>query len=229
MSATAAAIKRCFILDRSGSMANMIDDTIGGFNAFIDAQKSLGGTMSLYLFDNEFDVVYEDMPIEQVQNLTKQTFVPRGSTALHDAVGKVIINVGKQIMTGPVDINIIIMTDGHENTSRKYTSDHIKDLIEIHTKLGWNFMYMGANQDSILEAGKMGINSDNTLDFDVNTVQDAMRSVSHVLRQQSQGTPTTLRQSNTPYYQQHDQNTPYNLINRLQELPMDSASSLKLF
>ena len=199
MSATAAAIKRCFILDRSGSMANMIDDTIGGFNAFIDAQKSLGGTMSLYLFDNEFDVVYEDMPIEEVQNLTKQTFIPRGSTALHDAVGKVITNVGKQIMTGPVDINVIIMTDGHENASKKYTSDHIKDLIEIHTKLGWNFMYMGANQDSILEAGKMGINSDNTLDFDINTVQDAMRSVSHVLRQQSQGTPTTLRQFSSPH------------------------------
>jgi hypothetical protein len=204
MSATAATaatstIKRCFILDRSGSMANMIDDTIGGFNAFIDAQKSLGGTMSLYLFDNEFDVVYEDMPIEKVQNLTKKTFVPRGSTALHDAVGKVITNVGKQIMTGPVDINVIIMTDGHENASKKYTSDHIKDLIEIHTKLGWNFMYMGANQDSILEAGKMGINSDNTLDFDINTVQDAMRSVSHVLRQQSQGTPTTLRQFSSPH------------------------------
>ena len=203
---SATTIKRCFILDRSGSMANMVDDTIGGFNAFIDSQKSLGGTMSLYLFDNEFDIVYEDTPIENVRNLTKETFVPRGSTALHDAIGKVINSVGKQIMTGPTDIKIIIMTDGFENASKKYTSEHIKDLIEIHTKLGWNFMYMGANQDSIFEAGKLGINPEQTIDFDINTVHDVMRSVSHVIRQQSQGTPTTLRQfsSQPPVHEQQE-------------------------
>jgi hypothetical protein len=190
-------IKRCFILDRSGSMANMIDDTIGGFNAFVDTQKSLGGTMSLYLFDNEFDIVYEDTRIENVRILTEKTFIPRGSTALYDAIGKVISRVSKETNT-QYDIKIIIMTDGYENSSKKYTADHIKDLIEIHSKLGWNFMYMGANQDSILEAGKLGINADNTIDFDSDTVNDAMRSVSTVIRQQSQGIPTTLRQCSAP-------------------------------
>jgi len=190
-------IKRCFILDRSGSMANMIDDTIGGFNAFVDTQKSLGGTMSLYLFDNEFEIVYEDTPIQNVRILTEKTFIPRGSTALYDAIGKVISRVSKETNTH-YDIKIIIMTDGYENSSKKYTADHIKDLIEIHSKLGWNFMYMGANQDSILEAGKLGINADNTIDFDSDTVNDAMRSVSTVIRQQSQGIPTTLRQCSAP-------------------------------
>ena len=188
-------IKRCFLLDRSGSMASILDDTIGGFNSFVESQKSLGGTMSLYLFDNEFDILYEDMPIENVEALTRETFIPRGSSALHEALGKVISYVGKQIMTGPTDVKIIIMTDGLENASKKYTSEHIKDLIEIHTKLAWNFMYIGANQDSILEAGKLGINSEDTLDFDANTIHDAMRSVSNVIRQQSQGTPTSLRQN----------------------------------
>ena len=186
-------IKRCFILDRSGSMATMIDDTIGGFNTFVDTQKSLGGTMSLYLFDNEFETVYEDTPIQYVRILTENTFIPRGSTALYDAIGKVINSISKQNNT-ECDIKIIIMTDGYENASKKYTASHIKDLIEIHTKLGWNFMYMGANQDSILEASKLGINADNTIDFDADTVNDAMRSVSSVIRQQSQGVPTTLRQ-----------------------------------
>ena len=190
-------IKRCFLLDRSGSMASILDDTIGGFNSFVESQKSLGGTMSLYLFDNEFDIVYEDTRIENVRILTEKTFIPRGSTALYDAIGKVISRVSKETNT-QYDIKIIIMTDGYENSSKKYTADHIKDLIEIHSKLGWNFMYMGANQDSILEAGKLGINADNTIDFDSDTVNDAMRSVSTVIRQQSQGIPTTLRQCSAP-------------------------------
>ena len=189
-----SSIKRCFILDRSGSMSNMIDDTIGGFNSFIESQKQLGGTMSLYLFDNEFDTVYEDTNIENVQVLTKQTFVPRGSTALHDAIGIVINKLSKTVVPENTSIKIIIMTDGFENASKKYTADHIKDLIEIHTKLGWDFMYIGANQDSILEASKLGINAEHTLDFDTDTVHDVMRSVSIALTQHSQGTPTTLRQ-----------------------------------
>ena len=200
-------IKRCFILDRSGSMLSMIDDTIGGFNSFVESQKSLGGTMSLYLFDNEFETVYEDTPIENVQKLTKETFIPRGSTALHDAIGKVVSRVSKQIMKEALTVKIIIMTDGFENASKLYPSEHIKDLIEIHTKLGWDFMYIGANQNSILEAGKLGINPEQTLDFDADTVHDVMRSVSHVIRQQSQGTPTSLRQYSS---QQHDHDQDHN-------------------
>jgi len=187
-------IKRFFILDRSGSMANMIDDTIGGFNSFVESQKSLGGTMSLYLFDNEFEIVYENTPIENVRVLTTNTFIPRGSTALHDAIGNVINKLNKIDIPENTSIKIIIMTDGFENASKKYTADHIKDLIEIHTKLGWNFMYIGANQDSILEASKLGIDAEDTLDFDAETVHDVMRTVSIALTQQSQGTPTTLRQ-----------------------------------
>lgn len=187
-------IKRFFILDRSGSMANMIDDTIGGFNSFVDAQKPLGGTMSLYLFDNEFETVYENTPIEYVRILTTNTFIPRGSTALHDAIGNVVTKLSKTGVPENTSVKIIIMTDGFENASKKYTAEHIKDLIEIHTKLGWDFMYIGANQDSILEAGKLGINAEHTLDFDANTVNQVMRSVSIAIEEQSQGKPSTLRQ-----------------------------------
>jgi hypothetical protein len=150
--------------------------------------------MSLYLFDNEFEIVYENTPIENVRVLTTNTFIPRGSTALHDAIGNVINKLSKKDLPENTSIKIIIMTDGFENASKKYTADHIKDLIEIHTKLGWDFMYIGANQDSILEASKLGINAEHTLDFDADTVHDVMRSVSIALTQQSQGTPTTLRQ-----------------------------------
>ena len=191
----ALTVKRYFILDRSGSMSNMLDDTIGGFNAFIDSQKAVGGTLSLYLFDNEFEVVYEDQPISTVEPLTKTTFIPRGGTALHDAIGNVISRVSLETHAPDTLIKFIIMTDGFENSSNKYTSKHIKDLIDIHTKKsGWDFMYIGANQDSILEAGKLGICAEHTLDFDRESVQQVMRSVSHTLSQQSLGNPVSLRQ-----------------------------------
>ena len=197
-----AAIKRYFILDRSGSMESMIDDTIGGFNAFVSSQKQLGGTMSLYLFDNEFDTIYEDLPISDVQLLTKATFIPRGGTALLDAIGKVIKNINNiaantiyiDIFQEAAHIQIIIMTDGFENSSKIYTSQHIKDLIQIHSQKGWDFMYLGANQDSILEASKLGINPHQTLDFNSNNLGDIMETVSITMKQRSKGTPTTLRQ-----------------------------------
>ena len=194
----AKTIKRCLILDRSGSMSNMLDDTIGGFNAFIDSQKEVGGTMSLYLFDNEFEVVYEDQPIETVAHLSKATFVPRGSTALHDAIGNVISKLNKSSISPDTLVKIIIMTDGFENASTKYTAHHIKDLIEIHTKNGWDFMYIGANQDSIFEAGKLGINAEQTLDFNKESINEVMRSVSHALTQQASGTQVSLRQCSAP-------------------------------
>ena len=190
----ALTIKRFFILDRSGSMSNMLDDTIGGFNAFIESQKVVGGTMSLYLFDNEFEVVYEDLPIETVVPLTKETFVPRGATSLHDAIGNVISRISNETLVPETLIKIIIMTDGFENSSSKYTAKHIKDLIDIHTKKsGWDFMYIGANQDSILEAGKLGINAEHTLDFDRDSINAVMRSVSNALSQQSQGNRVSIR------------------------------------
>ena len=143
---------RVFILDRSGSMETCREDTINGYNAFVESQKDEGGTMSLILFDHEITSVYENVPIAEVTPLNMETFEPRGSTALLDAIGHVLK------MKLPRDTIVIILTDGDENASVKYTTEHIKDLLEMREKNdGWSFVYLGANQDVITTASNLGI------------------------------------------------------------------------
>jgi hypothetical protein len=185
-------IKRYFILDRSGSMELIAGDTIGGFNAFVESQKPLGGTMSLYLFDNYIETVYQDVFISDVIPLTRATFTPRGATGLLDAIGTVINGITKGVNEL---IQIVIMTDGFENCSSKFKPKYIKELIENKILLGWDFMYLGANQDSVLQAGNLGINPEQTLDFDINNLSSVMQTVSITMSERAQGTPTTLRRS----------------------------------
>lgn len=143
---------RVFLLDRSGSMESCRADTIDGFNSFIEAQKPLGGIMTLVLFDHEVNVLYENTPIEKVKPLDLDTFVPRGGTALYDALGYVLK------MNLPRETIVIVLTDGDENSSHTYTSMHLKDLIENkQTNEGWSFVYLGANQDTIMSASRLGI------------------------------------------------------------------------
>jgi hypothetical protein len=143
---------RVFLLDRSGSMDECRDDTIDGYNSFIESQKTVGGTMSLYEFDHEILTVYENVSLEKVVPLTRETFEPRGSTALLDAMGYVLK------LNFPRETTVIILTDGEENSSIEYTPAHIKDLVESRqTRDGWSFVYLGANQDVVLTANKLGI------------------------------------------------------------------------
>jgi len=169
-----------FILDRSGSMETCRDDTIGGFNAFVSDQKTLGGKLTLVQFDHEINNVYEDTPLGDVAPLTTETFQPRGSTALMDAIGQTIKKHAAK--TGVV---FIIQTDGEENSSHTYTKAHIKDLIEQKTKDGWTFMYLGANQDAFAEAGSMGIAPTATLHYDVTHTPQAFRNLSAAVSQQA--------------------------------------------
>lgn len=169
-----------FLLDRSGSMETCRDDTIGGFNAFVSDQKTLGGKLTLVQFDHEIKNVYEDTPLGDVAPLTIETFQPRGSTALMDAIGRTI--KAHDSKTGVV---FIIQTDGEENSSHTYTKAHIKDLIEQKTKDGWTFMYLGANQDAFAEAGSMGIAPTATLHYDVTRTPDAFRNLSAAVSQQA--------------------------------------------
>lgn len=148
------ATRRIFLLDRSGSMETIVDDTIGGYNSFIRSQKDLGGTMSLYLFDHELTEVYKDVPMADVKDLTRETYQPRGSTALLDAMGEIL-----KKDTGDSKALLIILTDGEENASHKFTNSHIKDLTEMRTKEGWDFVYLGANQDAFAVGQKMGIHT----------------------------------------------------------------------
>jgi hypothetical protein len=165
---------RVFLLDRSGSMETCRDDTIDGYNSFVESQKPLGGTISLYQFDYEILTVYENVPIDNVVPLTRETFEPGGSTALLDAMGHVLkLNL-------PRDTTVIILTDGDENSSVEYTPGHIKDLVESRqTRDGWSFVYLGANQDVVLTAKKLGIRT--SIGFDTARTPELFATLSQTL------------------------------------------------
>jgi Mg-chelatase subunit ChlD len=173
-----------FILDRSGSMEACRDDTIGGFNAFVEDQKAQRpeDTLTLIQFDHEILKSFENVPLKEVQPLTRETFVPRGSTALLDAIGDTIKEVSHPTPT------LIILTDGEENSSRTYTKAHIKDLMEQKQKDGWKVIYLGANQDAFAEAGSIGIAAANAMSFDRTQTPDVFRSLSATVSSQASST-----------------------------------------
>lgn len=171
-------MERIFILDRSGSMDSCLDDTIGGYNSFVNLQKELGGTMTLVQFDNEYEVIYSAKPIEEVEPLTRQTFVPRGMTALLDAMGRVMKDYKNSI-----EPTVVILTDGVENASKTYTKSHIKDLVEQKEKDGWVFMYLGANHDAFGEAQSLGISPARTMNYDMNKTPEAFNRLSQAMSQ----------------------------------------------
>ncbi len=134
-----------FLLDRSGSMQSIRTDTVGGFEAFIAEQRALPGrcTVSLAQFDNEYEEVYTDVPVADVPPLD---LVPRGSTALVDAIGRLVNATGARLAALPEDqrpgtVIVGIMTDGLENASKEFTRPQIKAMITEHTDVyGWQFM-----------------------------------------------------------------------------------------
>lgn len=184
---------RVFILDRSGSMESCWDDTIGGFNAFVNEQKADGGTLSLIQFDHEYLECYHAKPIDDVEPLTRETFKPRGSTALLDAIGKTIKNFKSNTIP-----TVIILTDGQENSSYQYTKPHIKDLIEERTKDGWTFVYLGANQDAFAEAGALGIAPACTMNYDVRRTPEAFHTLSAALSQVASNQSPSLKLGEDP-------------------------------
>ena len=161
------------VLDRSGSMSSILMDTIGGFNTFLNEQKALGGEclFSLYQFDNHYATVVENVDITTVDELTTQTFVPRGGTALFDAIGRTINSVGAQLAAlaedeRPDRVMVMIMTDGDENQSREFSRDSIREMIIRQTeKYNWQFLFVGANQDAVLTAQGLGISKDTSLTY----------------------------------------------------------------
>lgn len=168
------------VIDRSGSMASCLDDTIGGFNAFLKDQDP-DTVLSLTLFDNEIRTMYKK-PVREIEPLNTKTYVPRGGTALLDAIGTVIKSVPSDEKP-----SIVILTDGSENSSTKYSKMHINDLIEDKKKLGWTFVFLAANQDAIQSAQELGIPGESSLTFDTRNVTGAFRSMSSALKRQSSG------------------------------------------
>lgn len=166
-----------FILDRSGSMSNLVNDTIGGFNSFVDEQKKSGAESSLttILFDTEYNLLHNGVVINNVPELTTKEYFARGGTALLDAVGKTINQVSERVAklskkNKPEKIIVVITTDGQENSSKEFTTEVIKALVESKIKEGWEFLFLGANIDSFSVSSGLGISSVNTTNYSANQV-----------------------------------------------------------
>ena len=157
-----------FILDRSGSMAGLEDDTIGGVNAMIEKQRKEAGEayVSTVLFDNVSDVVHDRVDIQKIEPMTRKEYYVRGCTALLDAVGSAIHHIGNvhkyaREEDRPEKTIFVITTDGMENASRRYNYAKVKQMIEHQKeKYGWEFLFLGANIDAAKEAARFGIGAD---------------------------------------------------------------------
>ena len=171
-----------FILDRSGSMAGLESDTIGGFNSMIAKQKKEEGDalVSTVLFDNTSEVLHDRVPIADVAKMTEDDYTVGGCTALLDAIGgaiKHIGNVHKYIRKEDVPDHTIfvITTDGMENASRSYSSDKVKKMIETQKeKHGWEFLFLGANIDAVETAKSIGINEDRAAQYHNDSIGHAV-------------------------------------------------------
>ena len=162
-----------FILDRSGSMAGLEADTIGGFNSMIAKQKSAPGEayVSTVLFDTGRDVIHDRVDIGEIQPMTRKDYEVRGTTALLDAIGGAIHHIGNvHKYARPEDVPehtiFVITTDGMENASRRYSAREIKEKIKRQTeKYGWEFIFLAANIDAVETADNLGIRRDRAANY----------------------------------------------------------------
>jgi len=162
-----------FILDRSGSMAGLESDTIGGFNAMLERQKNEPGdaVVTTVLFDDRFELLHDRIDIKAVRPITEKEYYVRGSTALLDAMGHTIskiANVQKQTAEEhrADRVMFVITTDGMENASREYTYEKIRDMVRRQKeKYGWEFIFLGANIDAVSTAESVGITADRAANF----------------------------------------------------------------
>ena len=162
-----------FILDRSGSMAGLEGDTIGGFNAMIGKQKKLDGIcyVSTVLFDNACEVLHDRVRLEEIDPMTDRDYTVRGCTALLDAIGGAIRHIGNiHKYARPEDVPehtlFVITTDGMENASHHYDSKTVKEMIRRQKdKYGWEFLFLAANIDAVETAAHFGIDRDRAVNY----------------------------------------------------------------
>ena len=178
-----------FILDRSGSMAGLESDTIGGFNGMLAQHRSEGGDVlvSTVLFDHENEVIHDRVRVADVPTLTSKEYYTRGCTALLDAMGdgiRHIKNVHKYARPEdrPARTMFIITTDGMENSSTHYTADQVRAMVKQQEEAGWEFVFLGANIDAVQVAGGLGIRAENAVEFacDAAGVRENFASLSHM-------------------------------------------------
>lgn len=166
-----------FIMDRSGSMTGFSEDTIGGFNSFIEKEKEkdINTYVTTILFDNDYEILYERKEINKVEKLTEREYWPRGTTALLDAIGKTITSFERKIDGKAL---VVIMTDGYENASVEFSKKQIKEMIDNHD---WEFIYLGAEIDSYSEASQFGFSKSRIANYDrsAKAVDEVFTSVGH--------------------------------------------------
>lgn len=161
-----------FVLDSSGSMSKIEDDTKGGFNTFVREQREEEGnaTVSLYDFNTSVKVLYEAVPLGEVPKLTHENYSPGGQTALHDAISTAIKGTDDHIQTRPGgdkpdNVIVVVLSDGKENASET-PQEQVRNLVEQYRdERDWNFVFIGANQDAALTAESMGMDQNNSLDM----------------------------------------------------------------
>lgn len=162
-----------FILDKSGSMGGLVSDTIGGYNAMLEKQQAVDGEchITTALFDDTYELLHDRIDIRAVRPITTNEYFVGGSTALLDAIGMTIQKIANAQKHTAEEyraekVIFIIITDGLENASRSYSSDMIKSLIERQKmKYGWEFIFLGANIDSVRTARNIGIQQDRAVDY----------------------------------------------------------------
>lgn len=176
------------ILDESGSMSPIKEDTIGSFNEFIKEQKKIDGEAycTLVKFNSSINKVYENKSLQEISYVDNDSYKPSGFTRLYDAIGHTINQIKTKIKNlkeeeKPEKVLFVILTDGKENRSIDFSKDKIFEKISKREKKGWNFIYLGANQDAMLEGGNIGIVKNKTVTWEANSVgiNTAFKAVSN--------------------------------------------------
>ena len=161
------------VIDKSGSMQSIASDAVGGYNSFLLKQQDLPGfaKITLVLFDDTYEVVYSGLEIKNAKPLNKKTYIPTGTTALLDAVGKTIEDLGKRLSNAeeidrPGKVIFAILTDGHENSSQDFNYKQVAGMIKHQKNIyKWDFLFLAANQDAVATAANLSINPENAFNF----------------------------------------------------------------
>ena len=204
--------KLWFLLDRSGSMRRLTEDVIGGFNTFIADQAREPGSAHLTLvqFDSEapFEIIHDAALIEDVPELTAGIYRPRGMTPLLDAIGKLIEHADERVEARTRDDQpaedqlVVIFSDGLENASRRYDRARVAETISLRQESGWEFVFMGANQDSYLEAGRIGVSQESISNFEASSAgtSAAFQSISRATSEYRGRTRVERRRRSGTFY-----------------------------
>ncbi len=167
------------VLDRSGSMASIADDIVGGFNTFLAEQRNQEGEgrVTLIQFDGQdpFEILIDSEDLDAVSDLDPARYIPRGSTPLYDAVGRMIARIDAEILERadagkPIeDQVVVVVTDGYENASREFSGKMLSDLIEARRGRAWVFVFLGADESTFEEGEAMGVSQANTAQWDASS------------------------------------------------------------